>query len=118
MKISTTRILCRLLAALMIWMPYHAAQAGMIGTEQALAAKTDRAALVDLVARADVSSRLQALGVDPAQARARIASMTEEEIASLAGQVDSLPAGAISNGGAILLILLVALVTWWFWGRR
>ena len=112
------RTLCRLLVALMIWTPFQLAQAGMIGTEQVVAAATDRAALVDLVTRADVARELQAFGVDPAQVKARIASMTEQEIASLAGQVDSLPAGALSNGAAIVLIIVVAAVVWWLWGRR
>lgn len=103
----------------MIWMPFQAVQAGMIGTEQVTAvAMTDRAALIDLVARADVSARLQALGVDPVEVKSRIASMTEQEVRSLAGQIDSLPAGALSNGGAILLILVVAGIVWWLWGRR
>lgn len=111
--------LCRVLAALMIWAPYQAVQAGMIDTQQVVApANTDRAALIDLLARADVARELQALGVDPVQVRARIASMTEQEIASLAGQIDSLPAGALSNGAAIVLILAVAAVVWWVWGRR
>jgi hypothetical protein len=119
MKNSATRMLCRILAALMIWTPFQAAQAGMIGTEQVTAAvKTDRAALMDLVTRADVSSQLQALGVDPLQVKSRIASMTEQEISSLAGQIDALPAGGISNGGAILLIIVVAAAVWWIWGRR
>ena len=111
--------LCRILVALMIWGPYQAVQAGMIGTEQVVAAaKTDRAVLMDLVARADVARELQSLGVDPVQVRSRIASMTDQEVGSLAGQIDALPAGALSNGAAIVLIVVVAAVLWWFWGRR
>lgn len=119
MKNSATRMLCRLLVALMIWTPFQVAHAGMIGTEQVTApVQTDRGALLSLVSRADVSSQLQAFGVDPAQVKSRIASMTEQEVASLAGQIDSLPAGGISNGAAIVLIIVVAAVVWWFWGRR
>jgi hypothetical protein len=120
MKNTAMKILCRMLAALMIWMPYQIAHAGMIGTDQVVAAavKTDRAALMNLVTRSDVASQLQAFGVDPVQARARIASMSDQEVSSLAGQIDSLPAGAVSNGGAILLIIVIAAVVWWMWGRR
>lgn len=106
--------LCRLLVALMIWAPFQATHAGMIATEQVAA----RAALGDLVVRADVARELQALGVDPAQVRSRIGAMTDQEVASLAGQIESLPAGSLSNGAAIVLIIVVAAVVWWLWGRR
>ena len=120
MQNQVTKMLCRLLIALMIWTPFQVAQAGMIGTEQVVASvsKTDRQALLNLVTRSDVSSQLQSLGVDPVQAKSRIASMTDQEVTTLAAQIDSLPAGAMSNGAAILLIVIIAAAVWWVWGRR
>ena len=109
------RTLCRMLIALMIWTPYQVAQAGMIGTEQVVssASQTDRAALLNLVGRADVSRQLQILGIDPAQAKQRVQAMTDQEIGALAQRIDSLPAGGISNGGAVILIVLIAAAIWW-----
>lgn len=115
-----TKMICRLLVALMIWTPFQYAQAGMISTDQVAVSSstTDRQALLNLVARSDVSSQLTSLGVDPVQVKSRIASMTDSEVTTLAAQIDSLPAGGISNGAAVLLIVLIAGIIWWVWGRR
>ena len=73
------------------------AQPAMVTLNVATVSKTDRQALLNLVTRSDVSSQLQSLGVDPVQAKARIASMTDQEVTTLAAQIDSLPAGAMSK---------------------
>jgi len=113
MKSAWTRTICRVLAALMIWTPYQIAQAGMIGTEQAVSTTTsqDRGTVLGFVGRAHVARELQALGIDAAAARERIAAMTDQEAQSLAGRIDSLPAGADVGGIAVLLLLLV--FVWW-----
>jgi len=117
MKSAWTRTICRVLAALMIWTPYQIAQAGMIGTEQAVSTTTsqDRGTVLGFVGRADVARELQALGIDAAAARERIAAMTDQEVQSLAGRIDSLPAGADVGGIAVLLLILVFM--WWAWYR-
>lgn len=117
MKSTLTRNICRLLIVMMAWMPYQIAQAGMIGTDQAVAsaAQSERAALLNLVSRSDVASQLQALGVDPASAKERVAAMTDEELRTLAGQINSLPAGADSGG--VLLLIVIVLIIWWAWKR-
>jgi hypothetical protein len=38
-------------------------------------------------------------------------------VSSLAGRINSMPAGAMSDGAAILLILVIAAAVWWFWRR-
>lgn len=114
MNSATTRMICRLLIALMAWMPFHVAQAGVISTEQAISSVTqsDRAAVLGIVSRADVASQLQALGIDPASAKDRVAALTDQEIRSLADKMQSLPAGATS--GWVVLILVLLLV-WYVW---
>jgi hypothetical protein len=113
MKSAWTRTICRVLAALMIWTPYQIAQAGMIGTEQAVSTTTsqDRGTVLGFVGRADVARELQALGIDAAAAGERIAAMTDQEVQSLAGRIGSLPAGADVGGIAVLLLIL--LFVWW-----
>ena len=111
------RMLCRLLIVSLLAMPFSPAMAGMIGTNEALAsstAQTNRAAVLETLARADVATQLQSQGVDPAAARARVASMTDQEVTALAGQIDSLPAGANSTGAWVAVIVIAALV-WYFW---
>ena len=59
--------------------------------------------------RADVQARLEKLGVNATDARDRVASLTDEDAARLAGQIDQAPAGGII--GVILFVFFVLLVT-------
>ena len=113
------KIISRLLIALMIWMPYQIATAGMIGTDQVVASTSqmDRTTVLNFLSRSDVANKLQSLGIDPATANDRVAAMTDQEVQSLAGKINSLPAGGISNGAAILLLVVIAAAVWWFWQR-
>jgi len=61
--------------------------------------------------RADVRSELAARGVDLAEARSRVAALTDAEAAELAGRIDSLPAGGIDVLGVALVVFLVLLLT-------
>jgi hypothetical protein len=99
------------LLALSLHLP--AAHAGMIGTEavvNAAQAQQDRERLHSALSRDDVQAQLLARGVDPAQVQARVDSLTDEEMQTLATEMDQLPAGG-SVVGALVLIFLVLLVT-------
>lgn len=111
------QIICRLLIVLMAWTPYQIAQAGMIGTDQvvAQASQADRGTVLNFVSRGDVTSQLQAMGLDPATAKDRVAAMTDEEVRYIAGKIQSMPAGA-DGAGLLLLIIIIALI-WWAWKR-
>ena len=118
MKSAAFRMLCRFLIASMFAMSLQPAMAGVIGTEQAISAtsaQAGRAALITTLSRSDVASQLQAQGVDPEAAKARVASMTDQEVTTLAGQIESLPAGAHVSGWAIAGIVVIALAVWYFW---
>ena len=114
-----TRTLCRLLMVLMVWSPMQLAQAGMIGTDQvaAVASQADRNIVLQFLGRADVGSQLQSLGVDAASVKDRVAALTDQEVQSLAGKIQSMPAGAESTG-VILLLVVVGFVVWWICFRR
>jgi len=113
------KTISRLLIALMIWMPYQIATAGMIGTDQVVAStsQADRTTVLNFLSRSDVANQLQSLGIDPSTANDRVAAMTDQEVQSLAGRINAMPAGATSTGAAILLILIIAAAVWWFWQR-
>lgn len=114
-----SRAIARLLivAVLLNALPLGAAQAALVSTEQALAAAEPaeaRARLMGLLQRDEVRLELEALGVDPAEAEARIARLTDAEIAAVAGRLEELPAGEGALGaviGAALFIFLVLLIT-------
>lgn len=116
------RVLASVLAASIAFTGFaQTAQATLIGTDQVAkaAAQTDapteartgaRERLGALLARDDVRTRLEGLGVDPAQADARVAALTDDEAAQLAATLDNAPAGG-DILGVIVLIFLVLLVT-------
>ena len=90
------------------------AQAKMIATGSAVATG-DRARIASLLDRSEVSAQLEALGVSVADAKARVAALGDAEAAQLAGQIDSLPAGADGGIsaliGAAVFVFLVLLIT-------
>jgi uncharacterized protein DUF6627 len=117
MKSAWTKTVCRLLVVLMVWTPYQVAQAAMIGTDQVApsSSSAERGAVLNFISRTDVASQLQALGLDPATAKERVAAMTDNEVQSLAGRINSMPAGADSSGVVVLIIVIA--VIWWVWKR-
>ena len=82
------------------------AQAGMLATDPGQRERINR-----LLERADVQSRLEARGVKAADVKARVAAMTDDEVAQVAERIDSLPAGGEGIIGALLIIFLVLLLT-------
>lgn len=90
-------------------------QAAMISTEQvaqsSITAKgaQDREKIVSMLSRDEVQSELVARGIDPMEAKSRVAALTDDEASSLATQLDKAPAGGII--GAILLVFFVLLLT-------
>jgi hypothetical protein len=100
------------LLALSLHLP--AAHAGMIGTEAVVNAaqvQQDRERLRDVFNRDDVKAQLIARGVDPAQVQARVDSLTDEEVQSLSGKINQLPAGGDSFLGALVFVFIVLLIT-------
>ena len=108
------RLVSRFLVVCMIGLPFQV-HAGMIGTDEVVSAAQAAAArstVATVLNRADVAGQLQSLGLTPQAAKDRVASLTDAEVAKLAGQIDSLPAGA-GSGGAILLLILLGVLIWW-----
>ena len=117
MNSALTRTFCRLLIVLMAWTPVHVAQAGIISTDQAIvSAQSDRVAVLNLIRRSDVAGQLQSLGVDLATAKDRVAAMTDNEVRSLAGTLQSMPAGA--DGTGLVVLILIGVLIWYFAFRR
>ncbi len=121
MKSSLKRILCSFLVIAMAMLPFQSGQASMIGSDAVIASpasQADRNTVTNFLNRAETASQLQALGVDPVSAKERVASMTDEEVASLAGKINQLPAGADSSAGAIILLIVIIWAIWYFAFRR
>lgn len=93
------------------------AQARMISTDAVIAgqrAADQRARVAIFLAREDIQQLLTRNGVDPVEARLRVASLSNEEVAKISNNIDQLPAGGDGVGavvGAVVLIFLVLLIT-------
>lgn len=80
--------------------------AGIVSTDTVVAG-AERERLTSLLERGEVRARLEALGVDPAKARKRVAALSDAEAAQLAAQMDELPAGGDLLGAAVLIFLVL-----------
>ena len=116
MKQSIIRIISSILISSMlsmsIWMP--GAQAAMITTEQVMdqqLADQNRDRVRAFFDREDVRTQLQAQGVSADAAKARVDALTDNEVASMAGQIDKLPAGGTDVLGFILIVFIILLFT-------
>ena len=104
-------------AFLIVSLPFGAGHAGMLATDriiQQMSAQLDRDRVNGFLDRDDVRRQMESLGVDPAEARARAGSLTDTEVAEIAGRIDRLPAGESAGGlivGIALLFIVVLIVT-------
>lgn len=94
------------------------AQAAMVGTEAVLNpapnGETVRVRLSNFLDRQDVQAILQSQGISPREAKARIACLSDSEVAHMAAVMDRLPAGGGGVGvliGAALFVFIVLLIT-------
>lgn len=112
-----SKLISQLLIVSMVLLPFST-QAGMIGTDQVIAnatAQANRDKVRDFVSRTDVVKQFEALGLTATTAQERVNAMTQEEINSIAGKIDSLPAGALSNWGWAGVVVVLGLAVWYFY---
>ncbi len=82
------------------------AHAGMIPTEG-----SERDRVLALVERPEVAQQLETMGIPAHEAKARVAAMSEAEVISLAGKLDSaIAGGAMTNQDFLIVILVVLLI--------
>lgn len=110
-----TRSIAAVVASAMVGMTMPlSVQAGPVDTESvaaADAARVDRDSLRGMLDRAEVRAQLQALGVDPEAARARIDTLSDDEIAQIQGRLHELPAGGSDILGVVFAVFIILLVT-------
>ena len=114
MKLSFLKLISRLLILSMFGLTLQSAHAGLVGTDQLVAAQqtsSDREKVRNFVSRADVGSQLQAMGINANNAQDRVNAMTDEEVQRIAGKIDSMPAGALSGWGVAIIVALLI----WAW---
>ena len=93
--------------------PITPAQAEMVSTHSvAVVGQTDspRQRLQRYLQREDVRAGLEQNGVTPAAAKARVDAMSDDEVATVADKIDTLPAGG-DFIGALVFVFVLLLVT-------
>lgn len=98
---------------LLLSVPYQSAVAALVGTESMLDMSRSheaRETLKQFMAREDVRSAIIAQGITPAEADARLDSLTDAEVIQLADQINQLPLGGDAIGLAIAVLVIVILV--------
>ncbi len=115
---TSARWMARLMAVCLSFAGFmHSANATLVSTEQVAAAEgvtsaaEQRAHVEALLTRADVAAALQERGIDMDQAKARVAALTDAEVAHVAHTLDTAPAGAGDVLGVIVFIFVLLLIT-------
>lgn len=115
------RLVSRLLIVSLLVLPFQMAQAAMVGTDQMVAAshamQNDREKVRNFLSRADVQAKMETLGLQSDAAKQRVDALTDEEVQKIAGKIDSLPAGAMDGWAVAGVILIIALI-WYFFSYK
>jgi len=97
--------------------PVATAQAAMVSTQTAVQQQEldqERTRVRVFLERDDVQKALQAHGISPLEAKARVDSLTDQEVTRIADKLDMLPAGGSALGvivGAAVFVFIVLLIT-------
>lgn len=87
------------------------AHAALVGTGSVdPSGQVDRARVKDFLARDDVRQVLVAQGVDPAEAAARVDSLSNAEVLQIQNRIDALPAGAGFWGIVLIVVIVIAVI--------
>lgn len=92
------------------------ANAAVIATAEAFAMQDRQERINEIqreLARDDLQKAMVSMGVDPANAQTRVASLSDAELIQLATELDSLPAGGdiLALIGAVFVVLLILELT-------
>ena len=122
-----------LISTFLLCLPQSPMQATMIGTEyfihQGSKQLSDRARVRAFIMRMDVMAQMQAYDISNKEALSRVDSLTDSEIALIAGKLDQIPveAGTVYSAdgsflffiGVALYAILMAIVLWFsFTGEK
>ncbi len=120
------RFVAGLLAAIFLFvsLPVHTVRAELVSTGEVVAAESglyakselsaDRDRVRAYLSREDVRQELEALGIDPDEAAARVDALSDAEIQQIAERMDEMPAGQGGLGiivGAALIVFIILLIT-------
>jgi hypothetical protein len=120
MNLAFKKTTCRVLVVSLFALSFQTARAGMIGADQAAPSTvpTERAMVLSTLDRADVASQLRAAGIDPLDAKARVNSMTDQEVHAMAQDMQTAPVGGDVSGWGWVAIIVIAALIWYYAIRK
>jgi hypothetical protein len=71
---------------------------------------TERERVKALIERPEVAQQMEKMGIPAKEALARVDAMNDEEVRTLAGRLDALPAGGQISSQTLLLICLIIIL--------
>ena len=88
------------------------ASAELVGTDKIAPAQAseDRERVRTFMARPETVRQLQEAGVPPEEAEARVRAMSDEEVRTVAGRLDALPAGGRLSDFQFLVVVLLFVI--------
>jgi hypothetical protein len=98
---------------LLLAVPFQSVFAAMIGTETVIdmtRGQEARAQLNQILTREDVKAVFIAQGIDPLEAKARIASLSDAEVVRLYDQIEQLPAGGGDFGTVLVVVGVIFII--------
>ena len=112
-KVEKSVSILMALLMVMISAPVSTVFAAMVGTEAILTNPDTleaRDKLRSFLDRKEVQSQLTARGIDPAEAKARVDSLSDAEVMQIADKIDQLPSGG-DFWGTLLFVLVIVFIT-------
>ena len=113
MKIVNRKLLAAGVIAIASVFPFATASAGIVSTQDVAAHEgiaAQREKVREFMAREDVADKLVQLGVAADLAKKRAEALTDEEVITIAGKIDKLPAGGALRQNEVVLLLLLIIV--------
>ncbi len=85
----------------------------MVGSDRVIeseSAAAGRQRVETLLSRDEIRSQMVEMGVNPDEAKDRVATMSDAEVLALAQQIDDLPAGQAVDTGTLIVVLLLVII--------
>lgn len=92
---------------------YQSVSAAMIGTQTMLRpdrSQNTRAYIHGLISREDIQKVLVARGINPQEAKARIASLSDDELEMISENFNDQPAGGDATGFAVVVTMVIMII--------
>lgn len=110
MKNNFFRSVCMALITSFCVMHVPAQASSMLPTESTIEISAERSKALEFFNRTDVIKALEEQGINPAEAQSRVAALSDEELHTLNGRIDTLPAGG-DILGLVFTVFIVLLIT-------